>query len=200
MTFEDGVGIYGSDGGQMTWYRDGLVIATGPVHFHLADLEDVNNWLGRSQYGADSTTNASYDEVRIWDHAFSPAEVLASRDAGPNSLPAALPPPGPVAPPKPVNRWSFNSAAGPAATGTTLADSIGGALATVRGVGGTFDGTSVVLPGTTDGNHSSGVISAYVDLPNGIVSSKPNFSKSQEAFGVVSTSAGSIFNCCIASR
>jgi glucose/arabinose dehydrogenase len=174
MTFEDGVGVYGSGGGQVTWYRDGLVIATGAVPFHLSNIEDVNNWLGRSQYSGDTTTNASYDEVRISDHAFSPAEVVASRDAGPDALPAPLTP-GPLAPPKPVNRWSFNTAAGAVASGTTFPDTISGAIATVRGIGATSSGAAISLPGTTTGNQSATTISAYIDLPNGIVSSKPNF-------------------------
>jgi len=194
MTFEDGVGVYGSNGGQVTWYRDGLVIATGAVPFHLAALEDVNNWLGRSQYSGDSTTNASYDEVRISDRAFSPAEVVASRDAGPDALPAPVPTPGPLAPPKPVNRWSFNAASGAAASGTTFTDTIGGALATVRGIGATLNGNAITLPGTTTGNQSATAISAYIDLPNGIVSSKPNFTMEAWASPLSSQSNQRLFD------
>jgi uncharacterized repeat protein (TIGR03806 family) len=194
MTFEDGVGIYGSGGGQVTWYRDGLVIATGAVPFHLSNIEDVNNWLGRSQYSGDSTTNASYDEVRISDHAFSPAEVVASRNAGPDALPAPLPTPGPLAPPKPVNRWSFNTASGAVASGTTFPDSIGGAIATVRGIGATSSGAAITLPGTTTGNQSAATISAYIDLPNGIVSSKPNFTMEAWASPLSSQSNQRLFD------
>ncbi len=176
LTFEDGVGPYGSAGGQVTWYRNGEVVATGPVAFHLSDIEDVNNWLGRSQWSGDQTTHGSYNEFRVYDHAFSPAEVIASRDAGPNTLPAAVPPEPPVTPPQPVNRWSFNNAAGSPSAGTSFVDSIGGIVATLRGQGASLTGSALVLPGTTNGNQSAASLSAYLDLPNGIVSSKPNFS------------------------
>ena len=175
MTFEDGVGPYGTSGGMMTWYRNGAVVATGAVPFRLSALEDVNNWLGRSQWSGDQTANAAFNEARIYDHAMTPAEVIASRDAGPTALPAALPPPGPLAPRQPVNRWSFSNPAGGAASGSRYADSIGAAVATVRGVGAALTGTALTLPGTTTGNQAAATISAYVDLPNGIVSSKPNF-------------------------
>jgi len=85
LTFEDGVGAFGAGGGRMTWYRDGVPAGTGDVSFHLSDLQDVNNWLGRNQWSNLSTTNARYDEFRLYDHAFDAAEVIASRDAGPDA-------------------------------------------------------------------------------------------------------------------
>ena len=71
-----------------------------------------------------------------------------------------------------VHRWSFNQPAGAISSGTTLADSVGNAVATVRGIGAQFSGTTLSLPGTTNGNQSPSLISAYIDLPNGIISSK----------------------------
>ena len=67
------------------WYRNGVVAGTGSTPFALSAIEDVNNWIGRSAWSGNSATNASYDEVRIWNHAFSPAEVTASQAAGPNA-------------------------------------------------------------------------------------------------------------------
>ncbi len=176
LTFEDGVGTFGASGGRVTWYRNGQIAATGDVAFHLSSLEDVNNWLGRSQYVGDSMANAAYDELRIYNHAFTAAEVLASRDAGPNAFPDPQPAPPTVIPPLPVARWSFNASAGAAPAGTAYADSIGGAIATIQGNGATLSGQAVVLPGTTNGDQTPAAISAYIDLPNGIVSSKTNFS------------------------
>ncbi|MEQ1859664.1 MAG: PQQ-dependent sugar dehydrogenase [Chthoniobacteraceae bacterium] len=71
------------------WYRNGALVGTGSTAFALSAIEDVNNWLGRSQWSANSTTNAAYDEVRIYDHAFSAGEVSASFAAG-----ADIQPPG----------------------------------------------------------------------------------------------------------
>jgi autotransporter-associated beta strand protein len=72
--------------------------------------------------------------------------------------------------------WSFNHAAGSAPAGTTIADSVSGALATVRGNGAIFTGSSVRIPGGTTGNVAMSAMSAYIDLPNGILSSNNNIS------------------------
>lgn len=85
LTFEEGVGVHGASGGQVRWYRDGVLATTADVSYHLDDIQDVNNWLGRNQWSSLSTTNASYDEFRLYDHAFDAAEVIASRDAGPEA-------------------------------------------------------------------------------------------------------------------
>jgi len=173
MTFQDGVGAYGSSGGQLTWYRNGVVAATLAVPYHLSQISDVNNWLGRSMWTADSLANAAFDEIRIYDNALTPAQVSASDSAGPNN-PNWTVTTSPLAPAQPVNRWSFNSTAGTAPSGTTFTDSIGGLAAAVRGIGATVTGTSLILPGTTTGNQSASTISAYLDLPNGIIHTKPN--------------------------
>jgi glucose/arabinose dehydrogenase len=94
VTFEKGVGTYGSGGGRESWYRDGVLIATLDLPYHLSAINDVNNWLGRSQFSADSMANASYDEFRVYNHAFTPADVITSRDIGPDSVPVF---PAPVA-------------------------------------------------------------------------------------------------------
>ncbi|HEY8960737.1 MAG TPA: LamG-like jellyroll fold domain-containing protein, partial [Luteolibacter sp.] len=82
VTFQDGVGSYGSNGGRMTWYRNGTQVTTLDVNFHLNSIEDVNNWLGRSQFAGDSNANVRYNEVRVYDHAMTPAEISASFNAG----------------------------------------------------------------------------------------------------------------------
>ena len=69
-----------------------------------------------------------------------------------------------TAAPFPVNRWSFDAAAGGAPDGTVVPDLIGGADGVIRGAGASWSGTDVVLPG---GSSDS---AAYVDLPNGLIS------------------------------
>ena len=86
LTFTDGAGAFGSAGGQMAWYRNGVLSGTGDISFHLASLEDVNNWLGRSQWSADYTAHASFNECRIYDHAMTAAQVAASYAAGPAAV------------------------------------------------------------------------------------------------------------------
>ncbi|MCW1883777.1 PQQ-dependent sugar dehydrogenase [Luteolibacter flavescens] len=72
-----------------------------------------------------------------------------------------------------THRWTFNST-GAATNGTVIPDAISAAPATIVGTGAARNGTTITLPGTTNGNASAVNISAYVDLPNGIISSKTN--------------------------
>jgi len=66
-----------------------------------------------------------------------------------------------------ILRWRFDHAAGAsAADGVNIPESACGEDAHVRGAGASFNGTGIDLPG---GSGTSGA--AYVDLPNGLVSS-----------------------------
>ena len=69
------------------WYRNGQQVGTGSTPFALSAIEDVNCWLGRSQWAANSTSNATYDELRIYNHAFTPTEAASSFATGPNPAP-----------------------------------------------------------------------------------------------------------------
>lgn len=77
FTFEDTPA-----GGNVAWYRNGNLVASGSVNFHLADIEDVNNWIGRSQWDILANAHVRIDEVRLYDHAFAAPEVAASFAAG----------------------------------------------------------------------------------------------------------------------
>lgn len=73
-----------------------------------------------------------------------------------------------------VYRWCFTNAAGSAVAGTTSADLVSGASAIVRGLGATYTGKALRIPGGTTGNTAANAISAYIDLPNGIISAQTN--------------------------
>ena len=73
-----------------------------------------------------------------------------------------------------IRRWKFNLPAGAAPAGTVIADEVAAAPATVRGVGATFTGDAIRLPGGTTGNATANSIAAYVDLPNGTFSPLTN--------------------------
>jgi hypothetical protein len=86
--------------------------------------------------------------------------ATASRTAVPRAQPLV-----------PKHRWSFNNAAGSAANGSVIADSIGGAagdafVRTNGSINATFTGTEVTLPGGASAS------APYVDLPNGILSTR----------------------------
>lgn len=72
-------------------------------------------------------------------------------------------------------RWQFNKPAVSATAGTIFTDEVSGAQAIVRGQGAILTGTALRLPGGTTGNAAGNSISAYIDLPNGIISSSTNF-------------------------
>ncbi len=160
-------------GCQARWYRNGVLQNSADFPFHLDDMEDVNNWIGRSMYTGDSNANMSLDELRIYRRVITPGEIFATYAAGPD--PAVGPPEPPVPAPVPSRRWTFDSTAGNAPGGTEFLDSATGEIATVRGNGATLNGTKLILPGTaTNGNQTAANISAYLDLPDGIVSSRPS--------------------------
>jgi autotransporter-associated beta strand protein len=52
----------------------------------LSALTDSNFWLGRSEYSNDPTSNASYNEVRIWNRSFSATELDSLHALGPDSI------------------------------------------------------------------------------------------------------------------
>ncbi len=65
----------------------------------MNQLNDAVCWLGRSQWASDATASASYDEVRIWNGALTPAEretyhtlgsdAASLEDSEPDGLPDA---------------------------------------------------------------------------------------------------------------
>jgi uncharacterized repeat protein (TIGR03806 family) len=81
-TFQAGVGANAATGGRFTWFRDGVEIGFVDTNFRLNQIEDVNNWLGRSQYSNDSNSNIAYNEFRLYSGAMSLGDQIASRKAG----------------------------------------------------------------------------------------------------------------------
>ena len=90
MKIEPGAGNGGST--RVTWYaapsgNANLGSARGSFDTGntLAGFNDANFWLGRSEYN-DSTANARYNEVRLWNRAFSQTELQQLHALGPNSV------------------------------------------------------------------------------------------------------------------
>lgn len=83
VTWEDtGVGT-----SKINYWRDGVRLTTdGVVNSNLADINDVNNWLGRSNWTADANINATYDEFRIYDAALTEQQVISNIEAGPETI------------------------------------------------------------------------------------------------------------------
>jgi hypothetical protein len=55
-----------------------------PSGILISAINDINNFLGRSQFTADANLQADYDEFRIYNHVLTPGEVLGDFQAGPD--------------------------------------------------------------------------------------------------------------------
>jgi hypothetical protein len=71
----------------MTLYQDGALLVACVLARPLASIDDVNNWLGHSNFSADVDLAASYDEFRIYGAALTANEINASFMAGPDAKP-----------------------------------------------------------------------------------------------------------------
>lgn len=69
----------------MTLYRDGALEVQCSLARPLSLIEDINNWLGRSNYAADPDLSGSYDEFRIYKAALTAEELAESYSAGPDA-------------------------------------------------------------------------------------------------------------------
>ena len=69
---------------EATLYADGVSLGTQPLDFGIAPgaLFDVNNWIGRSQWG-DPLFDGKINEVKIHDSVLSAQDVADSFAAGP---------------------------------------------------------------------------------------------------------------------
>lgn len=150
----------GGAGGQahIDWYRDGTLVGGQDVGnstiANLANLPQTAIWLGRSSYTSDSTANASYQAVRIYDEALDAQAILLHTLKGPDGA-------GPDGVDGLIHRWSFSET-----NGTSLQDSVGGANGQIVVQGSadyTLAGGQVQLSG---GARDS---ADYVQLPSGLL-------------------------------
>jgi hypothetical protein len=80
--------IFDDTHNQVSLYIDGAFNTGVGLDAHLSALQDVNNWLGRSQF-ADPALSATLDEFRIYGAALTADQILLSHKSGPN--PSFLP-------------------------------------------------------------------------------------------------------------
>lgn len=83
---------YDYTGNLAVLYSNAVQVASGPAAVPTSLINDVNNWLGRSQWD-DTTFVGSYNEFRIWEGALSAEQVAAHLAAGPNEIPVSAEPP-----------------------------------------------------------------------------------------------------------
>jgi hypothetical protein len=77
--------VWDSTANTQTLYVNGQAVGSSPTLIELADLEDLNNWLGRSQFN-DPLFDGRHNEFRIYNRVLSPSELAASYTAGPDAV------------------------------------------------------------------------------------------------------------------
>jgi hypothetical protein len=82
QTLRQVVAVANDDGDKLVLYVDGAKVAEQVWTGQLSKINDVNVWLGRSQYAYDSELNAVYHEFRVYGAALSAAQVAATFAAG----------------------------------------------------------------------------------------------------------------------
>lgn len=69
----------------MAIYQSGSLVADCVLAHPLSAIDDVNNWLGHSNYVADVDLSGTFDEFRIYSAALTASELSASFSAGPDA-------------------------------------------------------------------------------------------------------------------
>lgn len=72
--------------GEILVYLNGVqaarMVTTQPMSF----IQDVNVWLGRSNWTADSNLQGDYDEFRVYNYLLTPAQVQRNYQSGPDAI------------------------------------------------------------------------------------------------------------------
>jgi hypothetical protein len=76
---------YSFTAGTATLYVNGQNVASGLAPIPLTGINDVNVWLGRSQWN-DPYFNGQFDEFRIYNGALNDQQVMASYATGADAL------------------------------------------------------------------------------------------------------------------
>jgi hypothetical protein len=78
--------VYDGEQSEVAIYLDGELQAVDRTDHTMGDLQDVNNWLGRSQWIQDRYLQGRYDELRIYGSALSSDEIAQLHERGPDEL------------------------------------------------------------------------------------------------------------------
>jgi hypothetical protein len=69
----------------MSLYVDGGWSGSATLVERLSALDDVNAWLGMSQYDSDPSLDATLTEFRLYHRALSSEEIRFSYELGPDA-------------------------------------------------------------------------------------------------------------------
>ncbi len=76
--------------GQITTYENGNQVSTTFTDDPMSAINDVNVWLGRSNWRGDDNIRGEYDEFRVYSNVLSLAEVRLNNGGGPDNSFGAL--------------------------------------------------------------------------------------------------------------
>ena len=76
--------VYDAADQNWRWYRNGVLMQVLPDASGLSLMNDVNNWLGRSNYSQDANADAAFNEFRIYNYALTEAQIRGNTAAGPD--------------------------------------------------------------------------------------------------------------------
>lgn len=76
--------VVDSAGGKLILYMDGASVGEQAFTGELASINDVNAWLGRSQYNADPEMTGTFHDFRVYKAALTPLQIATSFAGGPD--------------------------------------------------------------------------------------------------------------------
>ncbi|MES1185891.1 MAG: LamG-like jellyroll fold domain-containing protein [Myxococcales bacterium] len=82
QTLKQVVVVLDDDADLLQLYLDGVKLGEHAWTSQLSKINDVNAWLGRSQYSADPELSAVYHEFRMYGAALSAAQIKSAFQAG----------------------------------------------------------------------------------------------------------------------
>jgi hypothetical protein len=72
-------------------YLNGTLNVAGTLTERLADIDDVNVWIGRSQFTRDPSLDADVTELSVYDQALDAEQIAASYALGTDSALVSAP-------------------------------------------------------------------------------------------------------------
>jgi len=66
-------------------YENGVPVGTFTTTAKMSDINDINAWLGRSNWTGDQNMQGEFDEVRLYNRVLTAAELNLNRTVGPDN-------------------------------------------------------------------------------------------------------------------
>jgi hypothetical protein len=80
------VAVYSADTGTEVLYANGRQVSARSTTIDIANVNNLNSWLGRSLFDGDAGMKGSIDEFRIWNGPLTPLQIAVNDGLGPNTV------------------------------------------------------------------------------------------------------------------